>query len=124
MQLPLAGNYRALVPNCSQFCPVHLVAGRVLKQSGWWFWSSLGLHHAAVCFTDGSSICFYSSLVQQNLYSFNHSRVNPWMKSLLGLTCQLFHYPKMNLNHIPVLNHTLFSLHIHMQSIAHWRMLL
>lgn len=53
MQFPLAGNHRALMPNCSQFYSWHLVAGRILKQLVWWFWSSLGLHHAAVCFADG-----------------------------------------------------------------------
>lgn len=53
MQFPLAGNHRALMPNCSQFYSLHLVAGRILKQLVWWFWSSLKLQHTAVCFADG-----------------------------------------------------------------------
>ena len=53
MQFPLAGNHRAWMPNCRQFYCRHLVAGRILKPLVWWFWRSLGLHHAAVCFADG-----------------------------------------------------------------------
>lgn len=121
MQFPLAGNHRALMPNCSQFYSRHLVAGRILKQLVWWFFGVAldSLTQQSVLLMV-SPICFYSSPVQQNLYSFIHSRVKPWIKSPMGPTCQAFYYPKMNTNHIPVLNHTLFSLHVHMQSIARW----
>lgn len=98
------------MPNCSQFSSQRLVAGRILKQLVWWFWVALDSIMQQSALLMVSPICFYSSPVQENLYSFIHSRVKPWIKSPMRLTWQLFYSPKMSTDHIPVLNHTLFSL--------------
>lgn len=70
MQFPLAGNRRALMPNCSRFSCRHLVAGRIPRQLVWWFWSSLGLHHASVCSADGlpNLFLFISSAIEFVLF--------------------------------------------------------
>lgn len=123
MQFLLSGNHKALMPNCSQFSSQRLVAGRILKQLVWWFWVALDSIMQQSALLMVSPICFYSSPVQENLYSFIHSRVKPWIKSPVRLTWQLFYSPEMNTDHIPVLHHTLFSLHVRMQSFARWMLL-
>ena len=124
MQFPLAGNHGVSMPNFSQCSLQRLAAGRILTQLVWWFGVALDSIRQQSPLRMVSPICFHSSPVQENLYSFIHSRVKPWIKSPVGLTCQLFYSPKMNTDHIPVLNHTLFSLHVRMQSIAQWLLLL
>ena len=124
MQFLLAGNHGVLMPNFSQCSLQRLAAGRILTQLVWWFGVALDSIRQQSALRMVSPICFHSSPVQENLYSFIHSRVKPWIKSPVGLTCQLFYFPKMNTDHIPVLNHTLFSLHVRMQSIVQWLLLL
>lgn len=120
MQFPLAGKHRVSMPSCRRSSFRLLVAGRMLEQLVWRFEVALDSITQPSALLMVLPICFYSSPEQENLYSFIHSRVKPWMKSPRGMICQLFYFPKMNTNHIPVFNHTLFGGRIHMQTLTPW----
>lgn len=70
------------------------------------------MQHSAMLM--GSSILFLFIISAIEFVLFYPFKGKALDKSLLGLACRLSHYPKMNINHIPVLNHTLFSRHVHM----------
>lgn len=87
-------------------------------------WGSLGLQHTAVCSVEGLPNLFSFISSAREFVLFYPPRVKPWIKSPVGTDMPTLLLSKMNTDHIPVLNHTLFSLHVRMQSIVQWLLLL